>query len=490
MRILAWRLLYWLIGTRAVAAVLAASVHAVRGLRGEAAASRWLTHYAHLLVSIGWPRRTRGWINVHLSQLFWRVRLRVEDVASPPRRRPALPNGRLRIGCLGAFSGLLSFQRRLFEARPAGTEIFVFDLQYSGQFAEYLSPLVEGYHPIPTQRDANHDSLAVAARTINEAQLDVLINVHAKSEAHDVLSRIDTPCVVNISTSSDVLHHPKISFQILAQIEADYFSTGNRLFCGMNRRELQEQVVYPGWILYDPRDLPVGGPPADWAARTPLVMFHGSLYKLDAPAFLEALFSLLRDDRQLDFVFMGRHTGPALEAILRRAREHGVAGQVHYEGAYAVLRHPVSGEVDAEGWSKAVSYLRRARLAPNPWPVGGASARFEAYLAGAPTAHLALRTDRAGWGRRQHTLVDVPALEVPSATAATPQQYLTICRRNLYEPEFASLVAAEQMRVAAAVSNPVRYWEQILNRYRDWLAETAGIELPPLAPALQPVSYG
>src|SRR5207253_4545739 len=117
-----------------------------------------------------------------------------------------------------------------------------------------------------------------------------------------------------------------------------------------------------------------------------------------------------------------RATDAELEVVRRAAARHGVEAHVHYEGAFSGVRG-ADGSRDDPGWQKLLGYLGRARLAPDPWPIGGAAARVEAYAAGVPTAHLAVRFDEAAWGRRQDSLLEVEALLVPEATARTPEEY-------------------------------------------------------------------
>src|SRR5438552_2339388 len=91
---------------------------------------------------------------------------------------------------------------------------------------------------------------------------------------------------------------------------------------------------------------------------------------------------------------------PARRSCVPAAPQCGVSSRVHYEGAFESARSK-SGVVADHGWSKLCSYLADARLAPDPWPIGGASARFEAYAMGVPSVHMAVRFDEASWGRPQ-----------------------------------------------------------------------------------------
>ncbi|MFQ5349737.1 MAG: hypothetical protein ACE5EG_04755, partial [Thermoanaerobaculia bacterium] len=182
--------------------------------------------------------------------------------------------------------------------------------------------------------------------------------------------------------------------------------------------------------------------------------------------------SALEDDPDLRFVFWGRDDGDSLGRINNHFRRRSLSEQVHYEGAYVVRREAGSGVPDP-GWRSLVACLERARLAPNPWPVGGGSSRFEAYLCGSPTVHMGIDYERAREGGREHTLIEVPDLLVPTATAFDPGDYLRLCRRCLYEESFATRVQQEQLAVARKVGDAEAWWQQLLRCHATWLQETA-----------------
>ena len=121
-----------------------------------------------------------------------------------------------------------------------------------------------------------------------------------------------------------------------------------------------------------------------------------------------------------------------------------------------------------------LSYLRQARLAPDPWPYGGGASRFEGYLAGVPSVHMGLRVDRASWRQRQHSVVEVPLLHVPAATATSTDEYRALCRRCLYDEEFADGLISEQLRVAEAASDSGGWWGEFVELYEEWQCSTIG----------------
>ena len=425
-----------------------------------------------LRIGDNWPLRVPGWVNVHLSGLLWRLRRRhvVQADRDAPRKRPG---SRPRVGCIGAFSGLLGFPASLFAAFPSTTDLHIYDLQYKGQLASALIDIATAYHPFVLEGSSTYrDNVQRIAETINADDLDLLLVMRSKRDAYDVLDHVRTPCIAHVCTGSDILHHPQVDFDLYCQPEVGFFPVGHELFCEFTRTPLKGRTVYEASLCFDPRTLDLEAPAPAWRDRSPLIVFHGSLYKMASTPFLDRIFRVMADNSQVEFAFMGKDWDGALARILEGARRAGVDGRVHYEGTFSAMRN-ADGHVDDAGWFRVLALLRRARLAPNPWPMGGASARFEAYVMGAPTVHMGLRTDRASWGTRHHTVCDVPNLLVPQATAYSPEAYQALATRCLTDEAFADSVAAEQRRVAKAASDPRAYWTHVLRAFDEWRQQRA-----------------
>ena len=280
-----WRALYRLLRTRRAARILAG--------RDEL-----LAELGALFVWSGWPHQTRGWINLDAARFLRRAGR--EGVRTAPKRAPREPDGPLRVGVLGAFSGLLTLAREHFEDAPEEVELHVLDLGYEGRYARYLEPVVASYAT---------DDLAEAA-----AELDVLYVVAWGRAADEVLDAAQTPCIAAFSTGSDLLHHEKVDFHLYPQPAADYFLRGEHLFCGTSRARFGDELVYPAFFLYDRGGVEPGPP---WAEREPLVLVHGSLFKAASEPFLDAVLPLLRDGAEL--VLMGRAGEPELDLVRRAA---------------------------------------------------------------------------------------------------------------------------------------------------------------------------
>jgi len=337
-----------------------------------------------------------------------------------------------------------------------------------GVLADYLAPVVTSYQAFP-ERAGRADAVAEA---VNAADLDCLLLIHRGPEAHALLDRVATPCVINLATGSDLMHHDRVDVELFAQRQADYFVRDGRIFCGTNRAYFPNERVYTGLTpVWDRRRL--RDPVVPVTEREALAVFHGSLYKLASPPFLDAMFRLLEEDGELEFVYVGGRNETALAEIERLAKARGVAGRVHYDGEFSGVRG-VDSQLDDPGWRRLVALLRRARFAPNPWPMGGASALIECYASGVPVAQMRIRTDPAAWGRPQHAFYDVEALLVDAGTATTIDGYLEVARRCLYDDAFAERIVAAQLEVADRGTDASRFWAEILDVYASW-ARRAGV---------------
>jgi hypothetical protein len=454
---------YGALDSRWLVALTAVGLSTAARIIGRQRADARLEAFESRFVFSGWPHHGYGWINLHASRFVSRVRRHGRRPSAAVKRVANRP--RLRIGCIGRFRALLSFPHALFDGFPDGAELHVFDLAYDDVCGEYLSDTTPHYTPIRAT-----DEMRAAAAAINAADLDVLLNANGKRDALDLLDEVETPCVLHFCPGSDLLHHPRVAVHMNGQPQADYFFADGGILCGTTGRPLGPERVYPTRGYYEPRDIRFG-PVKRWAARQPLIVFHGSLYKLAAPDVLRVLFEILADDRSLTFVVVGRDSRGARSRIEEAARRYGVLDRVHFEGAFFHTRSAEGGLSDPV-WRQLLEHLANARLAPDPWPIGGASARFEAFSLGAPSVHMGVRHDPASWGRPQPAIVEVPHMMVPAATASTVEQYAHIARRCLSDARFADDVADAQQRIARELADPARLWLQVFDAYREWLVAT------------------
>src|SRR6266508_863118 len=461
-----WRIGYTLLASDTVRRACAIALRTIKAVFGIAAAQAVLERMAAAVVWSGWPRRIHGWVNIRASSFYSEMRRAVSPAAACIARRPPESRAVMRVGVFGAFRGLLSFQSRFFQAKPTCVQLYAYDVEYDGGTAPYLESMVDGYRAVRLKGTV--ESVENVAAMMVGDRLDMLINEYAKRDAQDLLDRIDVPCVAHICTGSDLLHHDGVSVQIYPQPSADFFPLDERLFCAVTESPVGRHTVYDGWILYDPRDIDVRQAVVPWRARERLIVCPGSLYKISAPAFLNGVMDLMEADSSLEFVFMGPDHRGALEQISASIGSRGLSPRAHYLGVFSHLRAE-HGEIESDGWWQLCDLLRRARLWPDPWPVGAGSARFEAYLLGAPSVHMGLRTDPAVWGQSQPAVIDVPALHVDEGTAFTPADYRRLCERALYDNEFADRLAAAQVGVARRVSDASAFWAQLMARHEHWL---------------------
>jgi hypothetical protein len=465
-----WRAFYGVMNSRWFVWLLRGAIRLTDRVKPGAALT-WL----ELRVGEAWPLRIPGWVNVHISELLWSLRRRHVVQPGRGRRTPRTGTSRLRVGCLGAFSGLLGFPTSLFEAFPRGADLHIYDLQYKGQLAHALRTVAPRYQPFNLETStAYQEDVGRVVAAITRDDLDLLLVIRSKRDVYDILDHLRTPCIAHVCTGSDVLHHPQVDFDLYCQPEAGFFPVGRELFCEFTRSPVKGHLVQPASLCFDRRNLDIDADVPSWEQRSPLIVFHGSLYKLASDAFLECLFGIVAAHSDVEFAFMGKDWADALARIDARARRWGVGARVHYEGTFSAMRN-ADGVIDDAGWLRLLDLLKRARLAPDPWPVGGASSRFEAYVMGVPTVHMGLRTDPASWGRPHPGVFAVPNLLVPQATAYSVEEYQAIATSCLTDPAFADAVAATQRATARAASDPDEYWSQVFRAFDEWRSVDRGV---------------
>ena len=427
----------------------------------------------------GWPHgHNRGWINIHVSRAVVRLRHAL-TAPGPPQPRRALtsrPPRRLRIGVMGQFCRALGFPAALFEEFPRGSaNLYVIDFLHLGVGADYAARPAAAYLPLDLEQTATYASeIRRGAACVNGFDLDLLVNTSYRMEAYHLLDAIDTVgAIANYCTGCDLLHHDKVDFQLHCQPQADYFFQGDRLFCATTRTLLKPVVL---WLhpYYDRRGIPESGH-APWSDRQPLIVFHGSLYKLASAEFLTLIADLMSDDPSLEFAFMGRNDGDALQRIQDVFERRGLGSRIHYEGVFSSVRD-AAGMLGDRGWLRMRELLGRARFAPDPWPVGGGSSRFEAYAAAVPSISPRLHTDPASWTRPQMIGSETTDLHVPMGTAVSREDYRALSRRCLYDERYATALIAQQLAVARRLSDGRLWWNSLTECYERW--RRGGVEGP------------
>lgn len=459
-----WRLLYWALERR-FAIRLAVRACRVAAQAGVAPSPEGAAERGAAIFLTGWPHHPgTPWVNLNVLRLQQRVERSLAAATPVPRRRPRpRSGGRMRVGVLGRLDDAFYFTRSFFEQAPDGLELFAFDYGSESPVARsFIAPVVSEYDAFAL---GDVDGLGDA---LERCDLDLLLLDVKKPHAHAVLDRTGTPCVVFLCSEVYLRFHPAIAFHLYCLAQADYLLQDGGLFCATACAPFGAEVIHPAHVPFESRGLdPTVRRP--WAEREPSIVFHGRLYKASQP-YLDCVLGLLRDDENLEFVVMGADSDGALERIASTARRFRVEGRVHYEGSYVPFRDE-SGALADPAWERLFHHLRTARLAPDPWPLAGATTRLEAYAAGAPVAHMGIRTDPESWGRPQHMVTaDHPALGIERGTAYTTADYAAICRSALYDEHVANALAAEQAAVASRLIDRRFFWTTLLERYEAWLA--------------------
>jgi hypothetical protein len=455
-----WRIFYATTTGRIAIAFALLLLRAYGLLRGGAAVEGLLGAIERRYVFSGWPYYGRGWVNLHMSRLTSRLRHEYRGVTpSPPRRSP--PPQATRIACVGGFVGLLGFTKELMASCPV--ELVIADTVFNDLHAGYLADDAAAYGVFDLSRTGEIDRMAAF---VNTSRPDMVVNIGHKYHAFELIDRLDAPCLANFCAGSDLLHHPRIDFQYHGQPEADYFVRDHRMFCGTTASCFGPTHVQTMTGYIDPRRL-LDRQRRSWLDREPLIVLHGSLYKFASEPFMSTLWHWLRGDRRVTLVLMGRDDEHALETIRASARTAGVDGQLDYRGQFSAVRDQ-NGEVSDPCWFELVELLGRARLAPNAFPLGGGSSRFEAYALGVPAPHLGVRLDRGAWGRSQPSICDIPAMLVPDGTAWSVDEYRALGERCLSDAAFADALTIQQLERARVFADADRWWRDLLAGYEQW----------------------
>ena len=413
--------------------------------------------------------------NLHTAGLVQRIRRAKMPFVAVPKRL-SRPNVRqLRIGMVGELTFGGARPLSLTENFPAQHELFLFDAGGKDRFG----PIPQRPNTHFSRHDLGGDYSKIASKTIgsgedyikaicnltdeiNTSKLDILIIANASlEEKNDIATLCNTPCLVSHLMGSEPVYNTKIDFTLYAQANTWSYIKNHRLHSIFTNRPLPAEVCCNlAQHLYERNPSPL--PDIPWEQREPLLFFHGRLAQIHSQGYLTLLAGLLENDRNLRFEFLG--PGDA-KPVLQFFANRGLAGQVKYLGVIDKALYQTG-----DFHEKIYSTLMRARLEPNPWPLGGGISRIEAYQAGTPTVHLRMNHHRdwvtgASW-------VDLPDIEIPSATADTVEEYQLLCQKCLYDKEFAAKIRQEQHRVANRVVDAEAWWDRVIVLYREWLTRT------------------
>ena len=367
---------------------------------------------------------------------------------------------RLRVGIIGCVTLNALTPPTLLQAFPAEHDLYLYEVPYQ-DYASFQG-LADGPCTLRTVHLDTPESIDAACRMIEQDHIDVLLVAHPDHEQRlRLFSRATTPCLVMLCTGSYPSFHSKASFALYCQPRVDCRMEGHSLFSAYTGKAIPSEPCVHQPPFCDATGL---GTTANtpWRERSPYMFFHGRLRKLADSPLLCLLWDLLDADPDLTFGFAGQGQEDA-ERILASAAARGHSLRVSYLG---VFEQPFGRA--SSGWQELERNLQRARLAPNPWPIGGAMSRMEAYLCGTPTVHLGMRDDLSPFDVTDQTLIDIPSLAVPTGTARTLEEYAQLCRRCLYDETFADELTRQQLQTAEQLTNGQRWWRIFFNHIQEW----------------------
>ncbi|MBF0267965.1 MAG: hypothetical protein HQL44_05195 [Alphaproteobacteria bacterium] len=422
-------------------------------------ANRWLSSWQLRLIPTMFSQEAPSF-SLQGSAFHAGVMARLEEPHAMKQRRPVAKcvSRKPRIGCLGRFAGALSFGTDFFLGFPKDAELIVFDLPFEGRALERLAELPLKYIQVSDSANwadaAGHPPLSEAIEAEN---LDVLVNIWRKAPSQ-LFDSISVPMIAHVSGGSDILHHPRIDLNIIAQLAPHTHIKKGRIHCRLTDKAFGQRTEYLG-MIYDARDI-VASEQRKWRDRQPFLFAFGSLFKF-SPRWLDSVLTVLADDQNVDLVIMGRDSNGALDRIRRHIATWNLQGRFHFEGGFSSTRDK-NGDIPDPNWQRCKDLLSKTRVSPDSWPNTGGSSRFEAYLLGAPFPYMQIPKDVGVGGRRSYAEFALPILDIPETEAFTPEEFTSLIRRCLYDECFADLVATKQTETTRAAGDAKRWWREFM----------------------------
>jgi hypothetical protein len=403
-----------------------------------------------------------------LMQIHWRLAYDFEDKNLKKNKAVILPNGeRIKIAIMGQFSGLLSFGPDFFDKVPSYIDLTVVDFPWRGVFADYLKSTRHSYFQIQDDRAPRPEEIA----KIQNLEPTIICNLYSKIDPR-FIARLDSYCWVNFCSGSVPYYSSLIDFQLCPQFQRNYILKNGELIHRKSQTLLKNLTVFESSWPFDPRDIddqqvtPI-------SARPKRIFFHGSLYKLSNPRYLDVIFSLIAEIPDVEMAFMGREIwGHEMKSIVSAARKWNVESRISYLGDYENIRG-ASGAIADGRWQVCRSELNRCRLWLGTFPPVGASARVEAMKAGAVVVQMGFPADWMDSPSDPLNIWELPCIKVDEATSNDLAQYKAICRQVLLDDRFAEDLIECQNRRLPQILDQTAIWRDLMESFKSWQSANA-----------------
>jgi len=373
-------------------------------------------------------------------------------------------NSKLKIGFIGAFSGLLSFPKQLFINYPQSKiSLYMYDEGYKNIYVESYSKF-SNYRKL--QHIDSHSDLKSCksiANIIEHDQLDVLVIINRDKPYYSFISLlVSNANMVSINTGSHLLYNDFVQIQSLVQFAFGYSVNNNKSLIEINSgKKIGTFRCYPELFFFD-KDTTTEESNKKIIEKN--MIFIGSFYKLAHLKFLNMCAEILKSNPSFNLFFYGKGDSEVLKKILGFFDSKGVLIQVKYRGSYSKKLDP-DGNIIDEKYEQALNDIKKSSVFINSFPYGGASATIEAFMMKIPVITLVSNNSSL-------SSYSLPSITPQVATAKAVDEYIEKCIKLLNGDEtLRNRIIKEQNAILKEMTSPNRFWEKLLEVVDDNFVE-------------------
>lgn len=381
----------------------------------------------------------------------------------------------IRLGFLGCLSNSLLFNNNFWKVLIdcKSFDFYMYELlaeNYTSDviLSNFNHKIFEGYYYKKKLDRVFKDGFDYMklANLINEDKLDFLmisIETIGRFTYSKLLNNIKTNTkIIAINAGNVFYSHPKIFIQAQIQLPPCWKVENNKLLHSSGKT-IDNYIFIKDLFFYDKRDIVVKKNIKEIFEN--IIFVHGRLSKLYQIDYLEIISTLLINNKDLKFIFMGYDDQNVLSKLYDYFTKNKLIDRIEYSGSYSQAKNK-DGIITDENWKKCKFYLENAALYLNPFPKGSGSSRIESFASGLPVIDYEI--DFMDCSKRSEKAYILEPLIKKFGTGYTKEEYLNLAQKTLNDIQYRKNIINEQYKIVNDFCDEYVFWNKIENTIKKY----------------------
>ncbi|MFW0696460.1 hypothetical protein ACN09X_08730 [Aliarcobacter butzleri] len=385
----------------------------------------------------------------------------------------------INIGFVGAFSHNFSFPSGLFKnirknSFFSNKNIFIYEFIYdnnnmskiaSENNLEYkmidLNINLKGAYSRIFKDTYDYNYLS---RTIKDDKIDLLIFSYESTHRYTSIKLLNTlSCLcIGFNWGNTFIAHPLMKIQSKIQTPPCWKVENNKLLHSSGKI-IDNYIFIKDLFFYDKRDIVVKNNVKEEFEN--IIFVHGRLSKLYQIGYLDIISTLLINNKDLKFIFMGYDDQNSLSKIYDYFTKNKLIDRIEYSGSYSQAKNK-DGIIIDKNWEKCKFYLKNSALYLNPFPKGSGSSRIEAFASGLPVIDYEI--DFMDCSKRSEKAYILEPLIKKFGTGYTKEEYLNLAQKTLNDIQYRKNIINEQYKIVNDFCDEYVFWNKIENTIKKY----------------------